>query len=73
MAFTLTEVERMIYEAQAVEIIDETLKILADEDAWTQHLYARDTDGQRCDLSDRRACNWCLTGALTLATVRVCG
>jgi hypothetical protein len=35
---------------------------------WTQHTNARDAHGRACDFASRKACRWCLHGAVLRAS-----
>ena len=50
-----------------IKLLEEAKVLIAK--GWTQEVYARDADGNSCEATADRACQWCLTGALDA----VCG
>ena len=51
-------------------ILCDTRQRLARPERWTRRGYARDSQGEVCSLSSEQATCWCVTGALTLASIR---
>ena len=50
-----------------LDIIEETLEILSEPDSWVQDYIAKDDSGTLVEYYDRKACQFCLTGAISRA------
>lgn len=56
-----------------LKVIKYARDLLADENGWTQHTFARNSNREAVSVYDENACSFCLAGAIQRAVYKISG